>query len=176
MPPRKKSQPRARATGKVSHYLSAWADDAAQTERHLAQVLIDALCALKRLQLQGALDAYPEWKGEGSAMVQLGVPAGADAKLLEAHPFLPPGTPLMVITGSKELISLMVGFSRGVSTRWRKRIVTGKAKGPAKLPPVMMVAGADVVVAEGSVFAQHRLVFEEAGWKVRALGPGELTP
>ena len=139
MPPRKKSRPRARSAARVSHYLSAWADDAAQTERHLAQVLIDALCALKRLQLQGALDAYPEWKGEGSAMVQLGVPTGPDAKLLVAHPFLPPGTPLMVVTGSKELTQLMVGFSRGV-------------------------------------FAEHRLVFEEAGWKVRALGPSELPP
>ncbi len=175
MPPRRKPR-KPRAVAKVSHYLSAWADDPAQTERHLAQVLIDALCALKRLQLQGALDAYPDWKGEGSAVVQLGVPTGAEAKLLAAHPFLPPGTPLMMVTGSKELTSLMVGFSRGVSTRWRKRIVTGKAKGPAKLPPVLMVAGADVVVAEGSVFAEHRQTFEEAGWKVRALGPSELAP
>ena len=39
MPPRKKSRPRARSAARVSHYLSAWADDAAQTERHLAQVL-----------------------------------------------------------------------------------------------------------------------------------------
>ena len=69
----------------------------------------------------------------------------------------------------------MVGFSRGVSTRWRKRIVTGKAKGPAKLPSVMLVAGGELVVAEGSVFAEQRRVLEEAGWKVRALGPGELS-
>lgn len=156
---------------KVSQYLAAWADDPEQTARHLAEVLIDALCALKRLQLQGALDAYPEWKGEGSAMVQLGVPKGADAKLLKKHPFLPPGTPLMVVTGTKELTQLMVGFSRGVSTRWRKRIVTGPAKGPAKLPPVMQVAGADLIVADGSVFAEHRKTLEEAGWKIRALGP-----
>ena len=174
MPPKKKGKPRAPA--KLGHYLTAWADDAEQTARHLAEVLIDALCALKRLQLQGALDAYPEWNGEGAAMVQLGVPRGIDAKVLTKHPFLPPGTPLMVITGSKELTNSMVGFSRGVSTRWRKRIVTGKVKGPAQLPAVMMVAGADLVVAEGSLFAERRQTLEEAGWKVRALGPSELVP
>lgn len=169
-----KKKPRAPA--KVSHYVTAWADDADHTARHLAEVLIDALCALKRLQLQGALDAYPQWRGDGSAMVQLGVPEGADASYLKQHPFLPAGTPLMVITGSKELTSLMVGFSRGVSTRWRKRIVTGMAKGPARLPPVMLVAGAEVVVAEGSVFSEHRRAFEEAGWKVRELGPSDKVP
>ena len=89
MPPKKKGKPRAPA--KLGHYLTAWADDAEQTARHLAEVLIDALCALKRLQLQGALDAYPEWNGEGAAMVQLGVPRGIDAKVLTKHPFLPPG-------------------------------------------------------------------------------------
>lgn len=161
---------RPRKPAKVSHYVSGWAEDVERTARHLAEVLVDALCALKRLQLQGALDAYPEWKGEGSAMVQLGVPQGPDARYLQDHPFLPEGTPLALITGSKELTGLMVGFARGVSTRWRKRIVTGPATGPGKLPPVMMVDGGSVVVAEGSVFAEHRAQFEEAGWTVRALG------
>jgi hypothetical protein len=162
---------RTKKPAKVSHYLSGWAEDAEQTERHLAQVLVDALCALKRLQVQGALDDYPEWKGEGTAMVQLGIPVGADARYLKQHPFLPEGTPLVLITGSKELTSLMVGFARGVSTRWRKRIVTGLAKGPGKLAPVMMVEGGSVVIAEKSIFAEHRGAFEEAGWQVRELGP-----
>lgn len=163
-PKKKKKQP-----AKVSHYVSGWAEDVEQTRHHLAQVLVDALCALKRLQVQGALDAYPEWKGEGSAVVQLGIPEGVDALYLKQHPFLPEGTPLVLITGSKELTSLMVGFSRGVSTRWRKRIVTGLATGPGQLPPVMMVEGGSVVIAEGSIFTQHRPAFEEAGWKVREL-------
>ena len=81
----------------------------------------------------------------------------------------------MVITGSTELTLSMVGFSRGVSTRWRKRIVTGKAKGVAKLPPVLLVSGGELVVAEGSVFAEQRQTLEEAGWKIRVLGPSELT-
>jgi hypothetical protein len=166
---------RTKKPAKVSHYLSGWAEDVEQTQRHLAQVIVDALCALKRLQVQGALDAYPEWKGEGSAMVQLGIPEGPDALYLKLHPFLPEGTPLVLITGSKELTSLMVGFSRGVSTRWRKRIVTGPASGPGQLPPVMMVDGASVVIAEGSLFAEHRAAFEEAGWKVRELGPRTTT-
>ncbi len=169
-PKKRKKQP-----VKVSHYLSGWAEDVEHTQLHLAQVLVDALCALKRLQVHGALDAYPEWKGEGSAMVQLGIPEGADAHYLKQHPFLPEGTPLVLITGSKELTDLMVGFSRGVSTRWRKRIVTGLANGPGQLPPVMMVDGASVVIAEGSIFAQHREAFEEAGWKVRELGPRTRT-
>src|SRR5687767_10185591 len=108
MPTRPKKK--QKKTAKVSHYLSGWAEDVEQTQRHLAQVLVDALCALKRLQVQGALDAYPEWKGEGSAMIQLGIPEGADALYLKQHPFLPEGTPLVLITGSKELTSLMVGF------------------------------------------------------------------
>jgi hypothetical protein len=173
MAPRKPTKPAG--PPKVAHYLSGWADDTGQTMRHLSEVLIDALCALKRLQLQGALDAYPEWRGEGNATVQLGVPKGADAKPLKKHPFLPAGSPLMVITGSTELTSSMVGFARGVSTRWRRRIVTGTAAGPAKLPAVMMVSGASLVVAEGSVFAEKQALLEEAGWKVRALGPSELS-
>ena len=36
-------------------------------------------------------------------MVQLGVPSAAEGAVLKAHPFLPSGTPLMVVTGSKEL-------------------------------------------------------------------------
>ena len=170
-----KPKKRKKAAKKVSHYLSGWAEDVEQTSRHLAQVLVDALCALKRLQLQGALDAYPEWKGEGTAMVQLGIPEGNDALYLKQHPFLPDATPLVLVTGSKELTLLMVGFARGVSTRWRKRIVTGPAKGPGRLPPVMMVEGGSVVIAEGSVFSEHRAAFEEAGWKVRELGPRTST-
>lgn len=156
-------------TRKVSHYLASSADDAEQTSRYLAQVLTDALCALKRLQVQGALDAYPEWRREGSIIVQLGIPEGADAAYLKKHPFVPAGSPLMVITGPEALTELMVGFARSVSTRWRMKIVTGKAKGPARLEPVMMVAGADVVISEGSLFTEHRRAFEEAGWTVREL-------
>ena len=166
-----KPRKRTKKPAKVSHYVSGWAEDIEQTSRHLAEVLVDALCALKRLQVQGALDAYPEWTGEGSAVVQLGIPEGADALYLQQHPFLPEGTPLVLITGSKELTTLLVGFARGVSTRWRKRIVTGPATGPARLPAVMMIDGGSVVIAEGSVFTGHREAFEEAGWKVRELGP-----
>lgn len=162
---------KARAPKKVSLYVSGWAEDAERTAEHLSDVLVDALCALKRLQLQGTLDPYPEWRGEGTAVVQLGVPEGRDALVLKEHPFLPSGTPLLVITGSRELTQMMVGFARGVSTRWRKRIVTGKSPGPAKLPPVMMVDGGNLVVATGSVFGPHRAQLEEAGWTVRALGP-----
>lgn len=176
MAPKKKKPTRKKKPARVSHYVSGWAEDAEHTTKHLCEVLVDALCALKRLQLQGALDAYPEWKGEGSAVIQLGIPEGAEAKYLKAHPFLPQtGTPLLLITGSRELAGLVVGFARGVSTRWRKRIVTGLAKGPGKLPPVMMVDGGNLVVAEGSVFAEHRTQFEEAGWTVRALGGRTTT-
>lgn len=166
-----KPKKRKKEPAKVSQYLSGWAEDVEQTSRHLAQVVVDALCALKRLQVQGALDAYPQWKGEGSAMVQLGIPEGPDAHYLKQHPFLPEGTPMVLITGSKELTLLMVGFSRGVSTRWRKRIVTGPAKGPGRLPAVMRIDGGSVVIAADSIFAEHRAQFEEAGWNVRALGP-----
>ncbi len=168
--PRSKKKTKPRRAPKVSHYLSGWAEDVEQTRLHLAQVLVDALCALKRLQLHGALDDYPEWKGEGSAMVQLGIPDGADARYLDKHPFLPQGTPLVLVTGSKELTQLMIGFSRGVSTRWRKRIVTGPANGPGKLPPVMMIDGGSIVIAENSIFTGFRGAFEEAGWTVRELG------
>ncbi|GEM_PF-2877889 len=170
-----KAPAKPRRPVKVSHYLSGWAEDVEQTKLHLAQVLVDALCALKRLQLHGALDDYPEWKGEGSAVVQLGIPDGPDARYLDKHPFLPQGTPLVLVTGSKELTRLMIGFSRGVSTRWRKRIVTGPAKGPGKLPPVMMIDGGSLVIAEKSIFTGFRAAFEEAGWTVRELGGRTTT-
>ena len=164
-----KLKKRKKKPTKVSHYLTGWAEDAEQTRRHLAEVIVDALCALKRLEARGTLDAYPSWKGEGSATIQLGIPEGSDARYLKQHPFLPPGTPLAVVTGTPELTVLMVGFSRGVSTRWRKRIVSGSAAGPGRLPVVMKVDGANVLIAQESVFAEHRVSLEEAGWTVQEL-------